>query len=88
MTFLPRQGMIGSSLMSGEGMHMNHHDPTADRAVGSVAREWNRMMGLAIRIRQRPQGVTAEVEKQFTGIYRRLLTDPLEELIRERPKGR
>ena len=79
---------MDASLMSGEGMQMNHHDPTADRAVGSVSREWNRMLALAIRIRQRPQGVTPEVERQFTGIYRRMLTDPLEELIRERPGGR
>ena len=67
---------------------MNHRDPTADRAVGSVSKEWNRMLALAIRIRQSPQGVTAEMERQFTGIYRRMLTDPLEELIRDRSKGR
>ncbi len=67
---------------------MNRRDPTADRAIGSVNREWNRMVALAVKIRQNPRYLTPEVQREFTGIYRRLLTDPLEELLRERPGGR
>ena len=64
---------------------MNHRDPTGDRATGTVNREWNRMVRLAIRIRQNPQKMNPGAEHAFTGIYRRLLTDPLEELIRNGP---
>ena len=67
---------------------MNHRDPTAERAIGTVNREWNRMVRLAIRVRQNPQYQTPEVEQEFTGIYRRLLTDPLDELLKEAPKGK
>ena len=67
---------------------MSHRDPTADRAVGSVNREWGRMISLALKIRRSPGQTNPEAEREFTGIYRRLLTDPLDELIRESPKGR
>ena len=67
---------------------MNHRDPTGDQAIGAVNREWNKMVKLAVRIRQNPQSQKPEVERMFTGIYRRLLTDPLEELIKDTPKGR
>lgn len=66
----------------------NHSDPTANQAIGAVNREWSRMLSLAIRIRQHPQLLTPEAEQEFTGIYRRLLTDPLDELIKELPKGK
>ncbi len=67
---------------------MNRRDPTADRAIGAVNREWSRMVALAMRVRRNPMYLTPEVEQEFTGIYRRLLTDPMEELLRETPKGR
>ena len=67
---------------------MSHSDPTANRAIGAVNREWSRMLSLAVRVRQNPRLLTPEVEREFTGIYRRLLTDPLEELLREVPRGR
>lgn len=61
---------------------MNHHaDPTASAAVGSVNREWNQMVRLALRIRQSGDSEWAEREsRRFTGIYKRLLTDPIESL--------
>ena len=75
--------------MCGGGIAVNNHsDPTANQAIGAVNREWCRMLALAIRIRQNPQLMIPETEREFTGIYRRLLTDPLDELIRESPRGK
>lgn len=65
----------------------NHSNPTANQAIGAVNREWNRMFSLAVRIRRNPQLLNPEVEQAFTGIYRRLLTDPLDELTKEPPRG-
>lgn len=61
---------------------MNHRaDPTANAAIGSVSREWNQMVRLALRIRQSGDSEWAEREsRRFTGIYKRLLTDPIESL--------
>ncbi len=61
---------------------MNHRaDPTASAAIGSISREWNQMVRLAIRIRQSGDSEWAEREsRRFTGIYKRLLTDPIESL--------
>jgi len=61
---------------------MNHRtDPTANAALGSVSREWNQMARLALRIRQSGDTAWAECEsRRFTGIYKRLLTDPIETL--------
>ena len=75
--------------MCGGGISVNNHsDPTANQAIGAVNREWNKMLSLAIRIRQSPQLLTAKADQEFTGIYRRLLTDPLDVLIKELPKGK
>ena len=53
-------------------------DPTANRALGSINREWNRMAKLAERIRRDPWSDWALREsRRFTGIFRRLLTDPV-----------
>ena len=64
---------------------MHFSDPTANRAVGSVNREWGRMVALAYKYRTDPtlsdQLLTQETV--FTGIYQRLLTDPIEELEEE-----
>ena len=67
---------------------MNHRDPTGERATGEVNREWNRMAELAVKLRRDPGKFPPETERKFIGIYRRLLTDPLEEVLRETPKGK
>lgn len=55
-------------------------DPTADQALGSVSRQWNRMAKLALEIRKDPYSEWAEREsRRFTGIFKRLLTDPIDE---------
>jgi len=53
-------------------------DPTANHAIYNVSVEWNRMRRLAIRLRLNGEEPSPEL---FTGIFRRLLTDPLEELM-------
>lgn len=64
---------------------MSYSDPTANRALGSVNKEWEQMLCLAYRFRSNPKVVNqiAEPEKVFTGIYRRLLTDPIKEMEKE-----
>ena len=64
---------------------MNYANPTANRAIGSVNREWNKMVSLAYRYRMDPDlsNRLRIPENTFTGIYRRLLTDPIEELEAE-----
>lgn len=61
---------------------MYHSDPTANRAIGSVDQEWEQMICLAYRFRADPLMAKKikEPEKVFSGIYRRLLEDPIEEL--------
>lgn len=60
-------------------------DPTANSAIGAVDREINRMRREAARLgRLRRRGLLsstdeAEARKQFTGIYRRLLTEALKD---------
>ena len=59
-----------------------HSDPTADRAIGAAGREWRRMTILAYRYRTDPRFMwqVDNPRQLFSGIFRRLLTDPLEEL--------
>lgn len=61
---------------------MYHSDPTANRAMGSVNQEWEQKLCLAYRFRTDPQMAKKlkEPEKVFSGIYRRLLEDPITEL--------
>ena len=56
---------------------MNHRsDPTANAAIGSVQREWERLAKLAERIRLEPCSEwSLRQKRRFTGIYRRLLDD-------------
>ena len=63
---------------------MRHYsDPTASRALGAVQREWLQMARLALRLRTgRCAPDDGALAARFTGIYRRLLTDPLEEVER------
>ncbi len=49
------------------------------QAIYNVSVEWNRMRKLALRLRLNGEEPDPEL---FTGIFRRLLTDPLEELMR------
>ncbi len=64
-----------------------HSDPTANEAIGQVWKEWVEMAVLAIRVRRSPDRKWAEKQEQrFTGIYRRLLTDPEEEILGDLPE--
>jgi hypothetical protein len=60
----------------------SHSDPTANRAIGSADREWLSMVRLAYRFRTDPRMAEKipDPGRVFTGIFRRLLTDPLNEL--------
>lgn len=59
-----------------------HADPTANRAIGAVGRKWRRMTLLAYRYRtdSRFERKVDDPRRLFSGIFRRLLTDPLKEL--------
>ena len=66
-----------------------HGDPTGNRATGSVQREWIGMAVLAIRIRRSEDSAwAAQQARRFTGIFRRLLTDPEAEVLAEIPETR
>lgn len=63
-----------------------HSDPTANEATGNVQQEWIGMAILAVRIRWSQDHAWVEAqEKRFTGIFRRMLEDPEEELLAEIP---
>ena len=64
--------------------HGAHPDPTANQAIYNVSVEWNRIRKLALRLRLNGEEPDPQL---FTGIFSRLLTDPLEELM-ELPKGK
>lgn len=60
----------------------DHTDHTADDAIGRAHKEWRRMAAVAVKIRQNrcnPEWADEQL-KSFTGIYKRLLTDPIEEV--------
>ena len=61
-----------------------HSDPTANRAIGAAEREWNRMTALAYKIRTDPAAAAwaGDPRRIFTGVFRRLLTDPIDELAK------
>lgn len=60
----------------------DHTDYVADRAILNADREWREMASTALKIRKnRCTAEYAEREEQkFTGIFRRLMTDPIEEV--------
>lgn len=66
-------------------MNRYHNDPTANRAVGAVDREWRRMKELAKWVRACQRGTKEEqawarqAARRFTGIFERLLHDDTEE---------
>ena len=57
-----------------------HRDPTANAAVGAVGREWKRLVRIAITLRKTNREPSEEERSLFTGIYGRLLTEPIETL--------
>lgn len=63
-------------------MRRAYVDNTAEMAIGFANKEWKQMVNLAIMIKERRcDPVWAEKqEAKFTGIYKRLLTDSVEEL--------
>ena len=64
-----------------------HSDPTANLATGNVQQEWIEMASLAIRIRRSANAQWAAAQEAcFTGIFRRLLTDPEEDVLEEIPE--
>lgn len=65
-----------------------YKDLTAVRAVGSADKEWRDMANLALLIRlgRYSQEWNAKKSRLFTGIYKRLLTDPIEDV--EKAAGR
>ena len=66
-------------------LHRGHSDKTFDEATGSVNKEWKRMAKLALTIREgRGNPIwLEEQEKKFTGIFKRLLEDPIDEVRKE-----
>lgn len=66
-------------------MRRAYKDNTSDTAIDSVNKEWRDMAKLAVYIREgraKPSWVE-EQEKKFTGIFKRLLVDPIEEVMKE-----
>lgn len=62
---------------------MYYRDPTGNSAIKNVDREWRRMATKAFLYRTDPEYAQKikRPEAVFNGIYQRLLTDPLRELI-------
>ena len=66
-------------------MHKGHKDPTYDNAIGSVDKEWRQMASLALNIRDGKcnPAWADEQSKKFTGIFKRLLEDPISEVKKQ-----
>ena len=56
--------------------------PTANAAIGSVGREWKKMVRLALFLRKTNRQPSETERLRFTGIYSRLLTEPTDVLER------
>ena len=66
-------------------LHQGHKDHTLDWAVGRVDKEWKQMAEIAVRIREgycNPEWAEKQ-SKRFTGIFKRLMTDPIDEVKEE-----
>lgn len=63
-------------------MYRPYADYTCDKAVGNANKEWKTMARLALKLRKYNCTPAFEEENlpKFTGIYKRLLTDPIEEI--------
>ena len=68
-------GKKKNDLWNGRGAYS---DPTANIALYNVSAEWYKMKRLAIRLRLNGEEPDPML---FTGIFRRFITDPLEELM-------
>lgn len=69
---------------------MYYSNRTADEAIGKTDKEWKRMAALAVIIREgrcSPAWGDKQSEK-FTGIFSRLLTDPIEQVQHEAKRGK
>lgn len=65
----------------------SYRDKTAGAATYNVMSEWHQMAALAVQLRTGRNLNPAWVEEktsQFKGIYKRLLTDPIDEVKKER----
>ena len=65
--------------------HRDHSDHTADIAIGSADKEWRQMASLALKIREGRCNPTwaEEQSKNFIGIYKRFLEDPIDYVRKE-----
>lgn len=63
----------------------DHKDKTAEIAIGAADKEWRTMASLALKIREGRCNPTwgKEQESKFIGIYKRLLSDSIEEVMKE-----
>ncbi len=70
-------------------MYKPYSDHTFEHAMGNVNKEWKEMARLALIIRDgRCNPVWADEQMhKFTGIFKRLLEDPIEE-VKEEAGGR
>ena len=69
----------------------SYRNKTFDEAFGNVNREWKQMASLAVKLRTQTRLnpiFVEEKEKLFTGIYKRLLTDPIDEVQQEANRDR
>ncbi len=62
-----------------------YKEPTLRKACSNVMNEWKYMANVAVLIRENrcSSDFIDENKPKFTGIYKRLLEDPIEEVIRE-----
>ena len=65
-----------------------HSDPTANAAIGAVGREWKRMVWMAIVLRRTNREPSERERGLFTGIYSRLLIEPIDVLEKLSEKGK
>ena len=66
-------------------MYKPYSDHTPEAALGNVHKEWKAMARLALKIRKgncNPVWADKQLER-FTGIFKRLLEDPIEEVEEE-----
>ena len=59
-----------------------YRDPTANTAIGAVGREWKQMVKLALFLRKTNREPSEKERIRFTGIYSRLLSEPIDVLER------
>ena len=67
-----------------------YSDPTANIAIGNASKEWRNMVYLALRLRtcNNDKAWEAAIKRRFTGIYSRLLTDPIELLEQQMKRNK